>query len=646
MQIEKLRLSMFKGLDSFTLEPNGRDMVVYGNNETGKTTLADAYLWALTGKDSLGQADFEIKTLVNGKPVHNANHLVEVVINVGGRRHVLVRDYHEVWTQKRGSPTKTFSGHKTDYMIDDVPKSEADYAAFVNGITGGTNLALLSDPYAFCRLPWQKQRAIVMELAGEITDADVIAANGSLSEVPNILDGRTVDEFRIVANQKKRKLGEVLKSLPIQLGELKKLVPHQRMPLPDVNADRAAVAELERKRAAITETGGVGDLKLKLQEIEAAILARKTKISAEQNAEVEATQMRRNKLLDERISLTVEMTSLSRLRDEAIAASEHLAQEREVCLKEFAEIDAENFVFSGELECAACGQPLPADQVEAARANAEAAFNKSKAARLESNQRLGRSIRLAIDKASQTASDLAAKIAGIEPQIAEITAALESLPNVLPVEIVPETDARFADLFAQKSATQEAIDAYVHTTAERLAEIDAEIARARNEVEATERLVAEDAAAAKTARRIAELEASQMTVSREYEEIERHVNLLDEFVRTKMQLATERARDQFAITEFKLFDMQVNQGVTECCEAMHKGVPYSSLNHAARLNVGLDIINALGRHWGFTPPVFIDNAESVTNILPTAAQQIWLVVSADDNVLRAEALESKQEVLF
>jgi hypothetical protein len=75
---------------------------------------------------------------------------------------------------------------------------------------------------------------------------------------------------------------------------------------------------------------------------------------------------------------------------------------------------------------------------------------------------------------------------------------------------------------------------------------------------------------------------------------------------------------------------------------MFNGVPYSNLNHGARINVGLDIINTLAEHYGFAPPVFIDNAEAITQLLPTRGQMIRLVVSERDKSLRVEVAQDEK----
>jgi len=78
LRLSKLTMRNFKGVKDFTLEsPSGSSLFVYGANRAGKTTVADAVSWLLFGKDSAGQAQFEIKTLTEtGEALHNLEHEV------------------------------------------------------------------------------------------------------------------------------------------------------------------------------------------------------------------------------------------------------------------------------------------------------------------------------------------------------------------------------------------------------------------------------------------------------------------------------------------------------------------------------------------------------------------------------------------
>ena len=61
MKILNLTLQNFKGIRNFSLDTQGKDVNIYGNNATGKTSLFDAYTWSLFGKDSLTELTLKSK---------------------------------------------------------------------------------------------------------------------------------------------------------------------------------------------------------------------------------------------------------------------------------------------------------------------------------------------------------------------------------------------------------------------------------------------------------------------------------------------------------------------------------------------------------------------------------------------------------
>src|SRR5690606_25271113 len=101
-----------------------------------------------------------------------------------------------------------------------------------------------------------------------------------------------------------------------------------------------------------------------------------------------------------------------------------------------------------------------------------------------------------------------------------------------------------------------------------------------------------------------------------------------------------RINSRFRRARFKLFRQLVNGGVEQTCETLLNGVPWPSINGAGKIQVGFDIINTLAEHYGFAPPIFIDDAVTITNIPATKGQQIRLIVSKQDKTLRVEMSES------
>ena len=139
----------------------------------------------------------------------------------------------------------------------------------------------------------------------------------------------------------------------------------------------------------------------------------------------------------------------------------------------------------------------------------------------------------------------------------------------------------------------------------------------------------------KVAQNFATIEANSALEERITEQ-EQKLYLLEEFSREKMNWLSESINKHFNFVKFKLFDIQINGGIKDTCEMVVDGVPYGSLNSAAKMQAGLDVINSLSRLYDVSAPVWLDNRESVTSIPPVDAQIINLIVSAADEKMRIE----------
>lgn len=136
-------------------------------------------------------------------------------------------------------------------------------------------------------------------------------------------------------------------------------------------------------------------------------------------------------------------------------------------------------------------------------------------------------------------------------------------------------------------------------------------------------------------KRISVLESEERELSEKIAKLEGQEFLGEQFIKTKVELLESTINEKFENVNFKLFDIQINGGLNETCEALIDGVPFSNANTASQINAGIDIINTLSRHYNVTAPIFIDNRESVNNIIKTNSQVINLVVSQDKE-LRVE----------
>ena len=79
LKLIKIKITNFKGIKSLTIDFNGNNICIYGANATGKTTILDAYLWCLFGKNHKGESAFNIKpTDEKGKIIHRVDSEVEL----------------------------------------------------------------------------------------------------------------------------------------------------------------------------------------------------------------------------------------------------------------------------------------------------------------------------------------------------------------------------------------------------------------------------------------------------------------------------------------------------------------------------------------------------------------------------------------
>lgn len=132
MKILSLHLENFRGIKELDIEFAGHNTDIYGANGTGKTTIANAICWLLLDRAATDEKDFNPKTT----GAHDLHHKASMKLDCNGTIVTLAKDFYEIWTQKKGSATKSFSGHTTDYYINEVPSKQKEYDAMVESICG------------------------------------------------------------------------------------------------------------------------------------------------------------------------------------------------------------------------------------------------------------------------------------------------------------------------------------------------------------------------------------------------------------------------------------------------------------------------------------------------------------------------------
>ena len=210
--------------------------------------------------------------------------------------------------------------------------------------------------------------------------------------------------------------------------------------------------------------------------------------------------------------------------------------------------------------------------------------------------------------------------ASAKKKVSEIPA--EWTPTKTYLALVEKINSKTEEIEALKSAQPDNQDSErkISELLEAIRQVDVEIGKAQMNEEYKAQ--------------IAELTEEQKAVAQKIANTEMIVDMVQDFVRRKMELIGSKVNGLFNGVNFRLFDVQINGGIKEVCECTVNGVPYGSLNNGHRIVAGLEIIRALQEVYGVKAPIFIDNAEAINdfNIPKLDSQMILLKVTDDDKL--------------
>lgn len=651
IKLRKLRMIYFKGFKDFEIDFSDKT-IISGRNTSGKSTIFDAWSWLLFGKDSLGNADFQLKTIRSGEVIEKVDHEVYGEIEINGSITTLKRVLRENWVKPRGQEHDYLKGNETKCFFDGVPLSVGEYQKRVNEIVDESLFKLITNTNYFHSLKKEDRRNILVSLAGEITNVDVAAKGKDLEEIVELLNTSSIEDIeRRIAAEKKR-IKDELEDIPIRIDELKKNMPEAA----DVKSIEKQITSKKAELSVIEQTLSdrqeavkkqidsanekrkqVGNLRMKQQDIiiEAGLDA--TRVASEKNKDFynyksildekdEKVKRAERRVIEKKNDITTVNGKLSELK-----------KEREKLVEQWKSENAK--VYEKKEGCLVC--PLYNHECRDSEAlfkfsqgatDAELEFNERKNRKLSEINKSGLEIKAKIEEKEKELTKLESELLSFKSEHESIFGDWKAFSEMTPVEykvepVVKENLPEWVELENQIKAIQ--IEDVVQDNSdltEKRSLINSEIISLS--VELNKKTQIEN-----TFKRIEQLESEQRTLSQALSEQERIEYKLLQFSKLKMEEVDRRVNVKFKSVSFKLFDKTLEGNEFETCETLINGVPYFSANNAGRVNAGLDIINAVCDYHGIYAPIMIDNAESVNEVIPTKSQLILLVVTDGDLVV-------------
>lgn len=214
IELKTMTLQNFKKERSKTIT-FAHNTIISGGNETGKSTIYDAYLWCLFGITS--RPDTTVQTLdKHNNVIHKLETSVVVILNYNDERDVKIeRRLSERWKGKDTSDEK-FLGTTQARLVDDVPYSVSAFKEKLNSLCDFDDWFMLSNINLFWTYKVDVRRKILMSLAGEINEENL------MTQYPAVYKGvmtekKDIAEMFTQQKATRKKANDELQTIPAKV---------------------------------------------------------------------------------------------------------------------------------------------------------------------------------------------------------------------------------------------------------------------------------------------------------------------------------------------------------------------------------------------------------------------------------------------
>ena len=640
--IKNITLENFCGLKRID-EDFSQKVKISGQNESGKSTIKRAILYALNCKDENGKEISGIRPHnKDGVDIDGLETAVALTLDIDREEKCLKKVFRQNFNKKG-----EFSGNVTDYYINDIPKKLSDYETFLDSIIPSEYRNYCVNANTLLLQGQTDQRAVLQSAFGKYSLEEVCDMFPEFAEIKPMLKDGTIAELKKRCNEQlngrrgkssTKGLKDLLKEYPARIDEAEKQ---------KVDID---VAELELLKNSLNEQ--IAENKAKQEDISKqfeeqqkasdGILELKFELSDLQRKANEENNRKRREL-EEEIS-SADMSAQQHSRTIILANDKITSKKRDLsdyekyiaeCRDMWNETNALEFD-ENSLICSMCGQEYPDERKDQIRGD----FKQKKADKLAdiSDKGNGWKQRIKETKAEIEQLEKSVEIATKQKEMAEkrseeLEEQLDKLPQSIDISDRPEVQEIQRQIAEKEAAmnkgnSAEKIRQKLKDKCEdlqsRLSEVEKQIAKSEINIQIDER--------------IEEINKEWRKTSQQIADVERQQELLKSLEIRSNELLEESVNENFEHCKVKLFRTLVNGDLEMCCSFEVDGTPYNmGLNHGNRILTELDVCMAFQKKCEVEMFVILDDTESIDDWrIPQIGNQMILLERTNDKELKIE----------
>lgn len=632
--LKTMEIEHFKGVKSQKIDFADYTEII-GDNGTGKSTINEAYMWCIFSKNTFGNVVSITPRDENNHIIPKVESVVKLTIGVDGIEHTLCRKQKQNWrTNKEGA--EIFNGYTQERYFDEIPCSVSEYNLKVSEICPMDNWFMLSSIYAFMGMKQDDRRKMLIQLAGDIKEEEILQSYPALIEATHNLKISISD----LQKQKKiayAKIEKDLLDIPTRIDELSKQI---------VEYDFVEIANQKTKLEDLIKDIHKDIEKVQSQGCHEMIQELKDKVKSydkDLNDISDSLIRERNKKEDEidreirKVTLNIDLAKKKKSTAEnnlvnvkyGISARENeLAKKKE----EWIEENEKEFDVESNSVCPTCKQSLDISSIQVLQDEYYNRKNNILTKITQDAQRI-----------KETKASLVAEMLSLDAEInnqqqvieenevtlKELNAKLQSIPQITLalashkeynklIEVKEELLSQIRKL--EMSSDNE-------ETLKKLQELKEKRETSTKGLKELQEKLYQKSVNENIKKRIETLEKESYQLAQDKVDCKYILSEIDKFKKARIEVVEEKVSGLFEIVKWKMYEPNVsNDGEKEICQALINGKAYEEQNTATKVNASVDIINGLSKALQMQLPLFIDNKESVTNKISSNSQIIALSV--------------------
>ena len=653
----------------------GEKTRVSGKNGSGKSTVMNAVMEVLTGKNADGTQTDNVRPIVDGQEVDGVDVERAVVLDIDGKE----TEIKKITKQKRervdGVMQYVPGSNVNSYTVDGISFNQKKLDEFIaENICPPETLLACCNPNAFLSLKsTTDMRAFLEKMAGFDLNEYIKSLGAEFAEVEEITKGHPIEQVQKTLN---KQLSDQKKATAKAETEWKyekgKSVDSGEDDITRLTEQKVGyenqIAILDEQEKSLDDVTTAYDQKskdildLKFEQSEIVRKANEGLVHQRKALDSEIFSLEQDKKSAENSLKLAEMD----LKHAKMGVERHTAEvkkaqedwktysEREYPEENLEKIKAEQFDESS-LVCPTCGQDLPVEQAEKIRSE----FEQKKAKRIADGESVKTSFYEAKDKklteitesGNKAAADLKEKKKAkeeAERKILEIKKKMFTLVlkiedkkdelSKLPESVDLSDNTEYQKITAEIEQEEEALkqmnngfEQHREIANKRngfireCAKIDAEINNIKRKKQAHEE-------------EVEKLYQAFRESSQKEADILRKRDILKNFSIKKNERIAEMINPVFSEFQFEFLEFTQDGNPVETCRMVSDGIEYRDMNHSKKILAQADLLRGFQELSGLNLFVLIDDTESVNDEnLPDMDRQM-ILLKVTDTDLKAEEI--------